>query len=160
MGGNLLTSDEAIVGRLTEHTDVRDGTAHVKKLRVTYDFAVLGGVISAITLGGFADKIPDNATVLGGIIDVLTTLTTAGGDAGTIAISVESADDVVAAIAVSDGANPWDEGLQDVIPVRTKATSFKLTAERSIVATIAGQVVTAGKFEVTLEYVEERAAAL
>ena len=72
----------------------------------------------------------------------------------------DCADDVVAAIAVSDGANPWDEGLQDVIPVRTKATSFKLTAERSIVATIAGQVVTAGKFEVTLEYVEERAAAL
>ena len=141
MGGNRLTHDEAFVGRLSEDTDRRDGTAHVKKLRVTYDFAVLGGAISPITLGGFADKIPDNATVLGGIIDVLTTLTTAGADAGTIAISVESADDVVAAIAVSAGSNPWDAGLQSVVPVRTKATSFKTTAERSIVATIAGQVV-------------------
>ncbi len=147
-----ITEDEVLVGRMREDTDIKDGLGHVRKLRLTYDFAVLGGAISAINLGDLRDLIPDNGVVLGGFVDVLTTLTTAGGDAGTVAISVEGADDIVAAIAVNNGANPWDAGLQDIVPDRTAANMVKTTAERRVVVTIAGQVVTAGKFEVTLEY--------
>ena len=147
-----ITEDEVLVGRMREDTDIKDGLGHVRKLRLTYDFAVLGGAISAISLGDLNDVIPDRAVVLGGFVDVLTTLTTAGGDAGTVAVSVEGADDIVAAVAVNDGSNPWDAGLQDIVPDRTAANMVKATSDQRVVVTIAGQVVTAGKFEVTLEY--------
>ncbi len=150
---NRLTQDHALVGRLSEDTDVRDGFSRVERLRLTYDFAVLGGAISAINLGNFKDLIPNDAVVVGGYVKVLTTLITAGADAGTIAVSVEGADDIVLAIAVVDGSNPWDAGLQDVIPARTAATMVLTTADRRVVVTIAIQAVTAGKFEVVLEFV-------
>lgn len=152
---NRLTQDEALVGRLSEDTDIADGRAHIQKLRLTYDFAVQGGAIGAINLGNFKDLIPSGARVLRGIVHVLTTLTTAGADAGTIALSVEGADDVVVAIAVSNVANAWDAGLQDVVPDGTAANGILVTADRRIVATIAVQAVTAGKFEVSLEYEQQ-----
>lgn len=139
-----------LTGSVISPADSGDGLGVVHLARATYDFAEHGGAISAIGLGV---TIPDNAIVLGGLIDVLTTLTTAGADAGTIAVHVQTAGDIVAAVAVSDGANPWDAGLHAVIPAYTAATAIKLTAAREITATIAGQAVTAGKFEVFLLYV-------
>jgi hypothetical protein len=59
----------------------------------------------------------DNAVILDGVIGVLTTFTSnAGTDEATIAIQVEPADDVVAAMPISHPSNLWDAGLQDVIP--------------------------------------------
>lgn len=142
--GDLVDDADAAVSR-----DTTDGNRVVKTARATYDFDVDGGAISAIGLGV---SLPDNAVVLGGMVDVETTLTTAGADAGTIAISVEGADDIVLAIAVSDGSNPWDAGGQDIIPDGTGSARVKTTQTREVTATIAGQVVTAGKFTVFLNY--------
>jgi len=120
--------------------------------RAEYNFAVDGGAIGAI-----ASKtvIPKNAIIIGGFVDVLTTCTTAGADAGTMAISVESAGDIVSAIAVSNGANPWDAGRRAIIPKRNtpESTSIKATAARRVTFTIATQAFTAGRLIVYLEYV-------
>ena len=133
----------------------------------TYDFAVDGGAISAIGLGVY---IPDNAVIINAWIDVITTLTSAT-DTATIAIHIQSADDLVAAIAISDASNVWDAGIHgtlvnnpnlgadaahdtalEVIALYA-ATKVKTTAEREITATIAVAAVTAGKFNVFVEYI-------
>lgn len=130
-----------------------DGLGLMRVARATYDFAEHGGAISAISLGV---TIPDDAIVCGGFIDVKTTCTTAGGDAGTMAIHVQGANDIVSAIAVSDGSNPWDAGLHAIVPKANtpESTGIKLTAARTITATIATQAFTAGKFVVFLYYLQ------
>ena len=130
-----------------------DGLGNLRVARATYDFAVNGGAISAINLGV---TIPDNAIVCGGFIDVITTCITAGADAGTMAISIQAANDIVSAVAVSAGGNAWDAGLHAIVPKANtpETTGIKLTADRAITATIATQVFTAGKFVVYLYYLE------
>ena len=125
------------------------GTMNVA--RATYDFAVNGGAISAIGLGV---TIPNNAVVIGGFYDVITTCTSAA-DTGTGALSVNSANDIVTAVAIGTGT-PFDAGLRAIIPKSNtpETTGIKLTAAREITFTIAVQAFTAGKFEVFLHYVQ------
>jgi hypothetical protein len=61
-----------------------------------------------------------------------------------MAISVEGANDIIAATIVS-GAPYSTTGRKSVIPAFTGATTVKTTVARSIVATIATGTVTAGK---------------
>ena len=100
--------------------------------------------------------------------DVVTTFTTASADAGTIAVNVQSANDLVAAIAVSAAGDVWDSGMHAGKPgsfaldgnaltqinmgAALAATFIKLTAEREITVTVAGQVLTAGKAVFFVEY--------
>lgn len=129
--------------------DSADGLGIKKVAKATYDFAVNGGAISAIGLGV---TIPAKAVITRAWVDVIQTLTSAGADAGTIALHAEGADDLVAAVAIS-AATDWDEGIREGIPVDTAATSIKLTVARELTATIAVQVLTAGKFALVVEYV-------
>lgn len=127
---------------------------HRKMVAVArYDFAVDGGAIGDIASGV---SIPDNAIICGGFVDVDQTCTTAGADAGTMAIKAQGANDIVSAIAVSDGTNPWGAGLHAIIPKGNtpESTGIKLTAAREITFTIATQAFTAGKFTVFLEYLQ------
>jgi len=128
-----------------------DGLHAMRVARFTYDFDEHGGAIGNIDL---ETVLPDNAIVLDGMVDVITTFTTAGGDAGTIAITMgaQAANLIVTAVAVGTGT-PWDEGLHDIIPVGTAATAVKLTAARAVRIVIGGQVVTAGKLVGFLRYV-------
>lgn len=128
-----------------------NGHLAMQVAKATYDFAVNGGGTGAKNLGV---TIPDNSIVCGGFIDVITTCTTAGADAGTMAVSIQSANDIVSAIAVSDVSNPWDAGLKPIVPKANtpESTGIKLTANRAITATIATQAFTAGKFVVYLYY--------
>lgn len=126
-----------------------DGIVFKKLAKATYDFDVDAGAISAIGLGV---TIPSGATVQRAWINVLTTLTS-GTDAGTVAISIEGANDVVTATAISAGGNIWDAGLHEGIEDGTTANMVVTTDDREITATIAVEAVTAGKFEVIVEYV-------
>ena len=121
------------------------------RIRATWDFAVDGGAISAIDIDA---QLPDNAIIVGGFVDVITTLTSAT-DAATVAIHAQTANDIVAAIAISNGGNPWDAGLKAIIPKANtpESTGIKLTAARDITVTIAVEAVTAGKFNLFLDYV-------
>jgi hypothetical protein len=109
----------------------------------------------AIGAHGLGISIPDNAIVVGGWVEVLTTFASAGADAGTIAVSIQSANDIVSAVAISDGANPWDAGQHAIVPkINTpESTSIKLTAAREITATSGGQALTAGKANIFLVWV-------
>lgn len=134
-----------------------DGRGVLRIVRGTYDFAVDGGVIGTITLKDSKSRadivIPDNAVIVDSLVDVTTTFITAGADAGTVALQVEGANDIVSAVAVSDGGNPWDAGLHAGIPVGTVATAFKLTQARTPSVVIGGQAVTAGAMVVTYQYI-------
>lgn len=122
----------------------------VKVARGRYDFAVDGGAVSTIDLTSTA-QIPANAVILGGFVEVDTAPTSGG--AGTVAVQVEAAGDIVAAAAVS-GA-PWSTtGRKSVIPVFTGATTVKTTAARKIQAVVAAAALTAGAFDVVLFYTQ------
>lgn len=151
IGGTAVTSTAAELNVLDYSLAPADGLGVMKIARATYDFDEHGGAISAIGLGV---TIPDNAIVCGGFIDVVTTCTTAAADAGTMAIHVQGANDIVTATAVSAGGNIWDAGLHPIVPKANtpESTGIKLTAAREITATIATQAFTAGKFTVFLYY--------
>ena len=152
LSGTAVTSSAAELNLLDgASAPAADGLGFLRVARATYDFAEHGGAISAIGLGV---TIPDNAIVCGGFIDVVTTCTTAAADAGTMAIHVQSANDIVTATAVSAGGNIWDAGLHPIVPKANtpESTGIKLTAAREITATIATQAFTAGKFNVFLYY--------
>ena len=68
--------------------------------------------IAAYGLGVY---IPSKAIITRAWVDVVTTFTSAGADAGTIALHVQAADDIVAAIAISDATNVWDAGIHGSI---------------------------------------------
>jgi hypothetical protein len=128
----------------------RDGFGTIYHIRGTYDYAELGGAIKAYSLGVW---VPKGAVVLGGMVDSITTCVSAGADAGTMALSILAANDLVTAIAISDGTNPWDAGLHAIKPLWTAATGIKMTAKGVLTATIASQIFSAGKFHVHLFYV-------
>ena len=133
------------------NTEPSDGPFSLSRwAKAEYDFAVDAGAISAIDLGV---TIPDNAIIVGGFIEVVTTCTTASTDSGTMAISVEGANDIVTATAVSAGGNIWDAGLHDIIPDATGSTAVKTSQAREVTATIATAAFTAGKFNVHLNYI-------
>lgn len=146
----------------------RPGTV-VRELAVaTYDFATLGGAVGAIGLGVY---LPSKAIITKVWVDVVTTLTSPTTDAATIALHVQAANDIVSAIAISDASNVWDAGIhgskigfpafandaaEDTaleVAALFAATYLKLTAVREITATVAVEDLTAGKFNVFVEYV-------
>lgn len=123
---------------------------HLYTVRGRYDFAVDGGAVGTVDLTRNA-VIPARAVILGGFVEVDTAVTSGGS--ATLAITVESAGDIVAAAAVS-GA-PWSTtGRKSVVPAFTGATGVKTTAARKIQATIATAALTAGAVDVVLFYVE------
>ena len=84
---------------------------------------------------------------------VLTTFTSAT-DAGTIALRLLGANDLVSAVAISNGGNPWDAAALPVQSlVSSLATALVTTAETRLVATVAVEALTAGKLVVFAEYV-------
>jgi len=136
-----------ISGSISEGAGIRGG---VKTAYGKYSFASDGGAVGTIALNGSTD-IPSGSTILGGWVEV-TTAPTSGG-AATIAITVNAADDLVAAAAIS-GA-PWSTtGRKSIVPVFTGATSVRTTAARDISIVIATAALTAGVVSVTLLYVD------
>jgi hypothetical protein len=101
-----------------------------------YDFAVHGGVQGTINL---KTAVPAGTIILDGLLDVITQPTSDGS--ATVAISVEGANDVYAAGAIS-GLTP---GLKDVVPDGTAGKAIKTTQARNVTLTIAVAALTAGK---------------
>jgi len=110
-GVNRADFHEAVKDYIAEKSS-NNGLTVPCVARFTYD--ITGGDDGTIGAHGTGVTLPDNAIVLDGVIDVTDTFTDNDDDSATIAIHVEDADDIVAAVAISDGGNPWDEGLQDL----------------------------------------------
>jgi hypothetical protein len=117
-----------------------------------YDFDVLGGTIGAIDL---VATLPVNAYILRSWYEVETTFQSAT-DAGTVALGVTGDTATInAAVAISDGSNPYDAGLFDGDNDGTAANaSTKTAAEVNFVLTVAVEDLTAGKLKIFAEYIE------
>lgn len=117
-----------------------------------YDYATDGGAIGAITLRG--PKLPAGAVITRAFYRVLTTLTSATDAAtGSLGILVDDVAGIKAAIAISNGANPWDAGNVECIQTgAASAFSEITTAERDITFTIAVEALTAGAFVLVCDY--------
>lgn len=123
---------------------------------------------TTVAAHGTGVYLPTKAVITRFWWDVPTTFTTASADAGTIAVHVQSANDLVAAIAVSAAGDVWDAGMHAGKPgsfsldgnaltqinmgAALAATFIKLTAEREIIVTVGGQALTAGKAVFYVEY--------
>jgi hypothetical protein len=123
-----------------------NGTKNLMK--AVYDFEELGGAVGDINLvddEGNAAVLPDNAIIHQVIFDVVTA--PESGGSATIAFNANSAGDMKAATAIAS----WT-GIVAGVPVGTAATCVKLTAERTLQATVATAALTAGKINVFVEY--------
>jgi len=125
----------------------------------------------AVAAHGLGVYLPIKAIITRVWIDVVTTFTDGDTDAATIALHLQAADDVVAAIAISDATNVWDAGIrgskiglpnfgadaahdtQVEVSALFAASMLKPTAERQITATVATAALTAGKAVIFVEYV-------
>lgn len=121
--------------------------------RFTYDPTTTAG-LRTIGAHGTGVTLPDNAIVIGGFVEVMEHFHSEGADAGTIAISVEGANDIITAAAVS-GAPYSSTGLKAIIPKSNtpESTGVKTTAAREITCTVAGQNLLSGKLVGFLHYV-------
>lgn len=137
-------------------TDI--GLGNLRVARFVFDCAVAANL--PIGAHGVGVTLPIHAIVVGGFVDVNTAFTSAGGNAGTIAISVEAANDIISAAAVS-GAPYSTIGRKAIVPKANtpESTSVKATAAREITCTVAVQALTAGKLTGYLYYVEGIASA-
>ena len=100
--------------------------------------------------------IPKGAVIMNAWYNVNTTFTSAT-DAATIAIGVETdaATGIVAAVAISNGGNPWDAGKHTCIPDFATVADYTTitTAERRIIYTLgAAEDLTAGKLHLHITY--------
>lgn len=130
--------------------------------RFVYDGAGLDSAgVSNLTVAAHPTGVtlPAFAIVTGGFFDVNTVFTSAGGTA-TIAISVEAANDIQAAAAVS-GAPYSTIGRKAIVPKANtpESTSVKATVARVITCTVAVQALTAGKLTGYLTFVQGVASA-
>lgn len=135
----------------------RDGSRSVYKGQHTREMAtasydVTGGDDGTVGAHGLGVYIPDNAVITNAIVDVVTTFTDGASDTATIALSAQSANDLVSAVAISNGANPWDAGIHAGVPDGAAANAVKTTAERELTATVATAALTAGKLNIFVEY--------
>ncbi len=121
----------------------------LRTMVATYDFSVQGGAIGSVNLkdlNGVDAKLPESAIIWHSLIDVITA-PTSGGSA-TIAFSAQSAGDIKAALAYGSYS-----GIVAGIPTGSAANAIKLTADRTLSATIATAALTAGKINVIIQYV-------
>jgi hypothetical protein len=131
--------------------NVGGGLASVGNAKMTYSFAVDGGAIATITPTN-SPTLPVGAIILGGVIDITTTLTSGG--AATIALGFGSGAQV-AALKGATAVASWTAGLTlPLIPIFTAATYYKLTAAARMTLTVAAATLTAGVMDVNLVYVQ------
>lgn len=143
--GAALDGASVTETQLRAATDNALNSARVAKW--TYDFAVLGGVVSTIALTGGA--LPAKAIVFGGLMEVLTPPTSAG--AATAAIQTEGANDTITAAVVA--GVPWSTvGRKALIPVWSAASALKTTVARTPSIVVGAFNLTAGKFNLFLFY--------
>lgn len=130
--------------------------------RVSVGFAALNAATSgvAVTLG---TAIPNKAIIQQVYYNVTTTFLdngTAGNlDTSTLSIGANTAVDLKAAIAISNGANAWDAGIGAGIPLGTAATMVKTTASRFINVTWThgtgdSTALVAGAMDIYIQYVQ------
>lgn len=123
-----------------------------------------------IAAHGLGVIIPSGAIVTNAYYRVRTTLTDGASDTATIALMVEGAGDLKAAISIATTGDVYDAGLHGCLPgsyiertvagdtavldAASKAASYILTTDdREVTATVATAALTAGILDLYIEYV-------
>ena len=132
-------------------TNAKLGPVLPKALKFQYDFGDLGGAQGAITLtdeDDAAQTIPDNALILRAYIEGITSSTSSGS--ATVKLGITGDDDAfIAATAFDNGE--FDAG---VLTELVAGIPIKTSAAVSVLATIATADLTAGKYNIWVEYME------
>lgn len=118
--------------------------------RAKYDFAVDGGAIGLITPVTNV-TLPDNAIIIGGILNPTTALTSLGS--ATIASGTSAGSSATSLKAATAVASYSLDALLAVVPVWTAGSSFKMTAAGLITLTVATAALTAGVLEISVFYI-------
>lgn len=149
-------TDVAIAGKITKFNQEApfEGMAYAVHqssgvIKCVYDFAVLGGAVSTISLVddlGNAAVLPNKALITRAVIDWVTTATSGGS--ATVALQSKTAADILAATAVASCT-----GFLDGVPDGTAAHFVKLTADTTIKVVIGTAALTAGKANIFIYYV-------
>lgn len=124
------------------------GFSELHTAKMTYDFAVDGGVIGLITPAN-SPTLPNKAVILGGTIDITTALTSGGS--ATISLGT-SAGSGPASLKALTAVATWAAGQLAMIPVFTAATYLKLTADGKLTLTVAVADLIGGKFDVQVVF--------
>ena len=130
-------------------------------LRVArFDFDCATATNLPIGAHGTGVIIPAHSIIVGGFFDVNTKFDSDAGDNGTIAISVQAANDIQTAAAVS-GAPYSTIGRKAIVPKANtpESTSVKTSAAKEITCTVAVEPLLTGKLTGYLYYVEGVASA-
>lgn len=130
-----------------------DGLGAVGMARATFNPTAVTGDRTVATHSS-AFNIPDKAVVIGGFVEVETAMTSAD-TTGTLAVSIEAANDIISAANIS-GA-PWSTtGPKAIVPKNNtpESTSIKLTAARAVKFTVGTTALTGGKATAFLAYVQ------
>jgi hypothetical protein len=132
-------------------TDI--GLGNLRVARFEFDAGIAAN--RTIAAHGTGVTLPANAIVVGGFFDVNTLFTSQSTNTGTIAISVESANDIQTAAAVS-GAPYSTVGRKGIVPKANtpETTSVKTSVAREITCTVAVAALLTGKLTGYLYYVE------
>ncbi len=120
----------------------------LRMARAKYSFAVDGGAVGLITPATNA-VIPDNAIIIGGILNPTTALV---GTSSTIAVGTSAGSSAASLKAATAEATYSVDAVLATIPVFTAASAVKLTAAGSITITVAVAALTAGVMEITVFY--------
>lgn len=113
------------------------------------------GIFGAINLLAQGTVIPDGAVVTRTWFEVLTTFTSTTTDNATIALALNTANDIVTATAIKTSGDKWDAaGFVAGAQVNTEATFLKLTANRELLMTVGTDTLTGGKIKVYVEYID------
>lgn len=134
------------------------GLGVLRVARFVFDAGIAAN--RTVAAHGMGVTLPIHAIVVGGFVDVNTKFDSDATDAGTIAISVEAANDIISAAAVS-GAPYSSVGRKAIVPKANtpESTSVKCTAAREITCTVAVEPLLSGKLTGYLYYVEGIASA-
>lgn len=127
------------------------GLGTVGNAKMTYDFASDGGAISTITPTN-SPTVPLGAIILGGVIDITTTLTSGGS--ATIALGLGSGAQVAALKAATAVASYAAGTSLVIIPIFTSATYYKVTAAARLTLTVAVAALTAGRMDINVAYIQ------
>jgi len=137
-------------------TDI--GLGSLRVARFEFDAGIAAN--RTIAAHGTGVTLPQYAIVVGGFFDVNTVFTSENANNGTIAISVEGANDIQAAAAVS-GAPYSTVGRKAIVPKANtpESTSVKASTAKEITCTVAVSALLTGKLTGYLYYVEGIASA-
>lgn len=155
---NITSSDEYVLNNMNSQAQKTQMGTLINKtpglLIAKYSYAVQGGT-TANNINLLTDlskplsyaKLPNKAIIRNVWLDITTGVASSGS--ATVALTAQTAADLLAATAKASMTVRMLQG----IPAGTTTTSIKLSAQRTIQAVIGTAPLTAGKFNVYIEYI-------